>query len=98
METDDDVRVVVLDSANEDLYLAHYDVLAATEPNKALMAGRTGLTPWLYALVRLSRGPAMSTSSIRGRALGAGSEFVLASDLRFVSRERAVLAQIEVGH
>jgi len=40
----------------------------------------------------------MSISSIRGRALGAGSEFVLASDLRFVSRERAVLAQIEVGH
>ena len=35
--------------------------------------------------------------SIRGRARGAGSEFVLACDLRFASRENTLLGQFEVG-
>ena len=46
---------------------------------------------------RLSRAPVVSIASIRGRARGAGSEFVLACDLRFASREKAVLGQFEVG-
>jgi enoyl-CoA hydratase/carnithine racemase len=47
--------------------------------------------------VRLSRAPAVSIASIRGRARGAGSEFVLACDLRFGSRENTLLGQFEVG-
>jgi enoyl-CoA hydratase/carnithine racemase len=39
----------------------------------------------------------VTISAIRGRARGAGSEFVLATDIRFASRERAVLGQFEVG-
>jgi enoyl-CoA hydratase/carnithine racemase len=39
----------------------------------------------------------VSIAAIRGRARGAGSEFVLACDLRFASRETAVLGQFEVG-
>ncbi|HEY6776774.1 MAG TPA: enoyl-CoA hydratase/isomerase family protein [Thermoleophilaceae bacterium] len=52
---------------------------------------------WLDLLVRLSRAPVVSMASIRGRARGAGSEFVLACDLRFASRENTVLGQFEVG-
>ena len=48
-------------------------------------------------LVRLSRAPVVNIASIRGRARGAGSEFVLACDLRFGSRENTVLGQFEVG-
>jgi enoyl-CoA hydratase/carnithine racemase len=59
--------------------------------------GRTGMHPWLDTLVRLSRAPVVSVASIRGRARGAGSEFVLACDIRFASREKAVLGQFEVG-
>jgi enoyl-CoA hydratase/carnithine racemase len=47
-------------------------------------------------LVRLSRLPAATISMIRGRARGAGSEFVLATDIRFAS-EKAILGQFEVG-
>jgi enoyl-CoA hydratase/carnithine racemase len=47
--------------------------------------------------VRLGRLPAITIAAIRGRARGAGSEFVLASDIRFASRQRAVLGQMEVG-
>jgi enoyl-CoA hydratase/carnithine racemase len=52
---------------------------------------------WLDLLVRLSRAPVVSIASIRGRVRGAGSEFVLACDLRFASRENALLGQPEVG-
>jgi enoyl-CoA hydratase/carnithine racemase len=52
---------------------------------------------WLDLLVRLSRAPLVSIASIRGRARGAGSEFVLACDLRFASRENTLVGQFEVG-
>ena len=52
---------------------------------------------WIDVLVRLSRAPAVSIASIRGCARGAGSEFVLACDLRFASRENTLLGQFEVG-
>jgi enoyl-CoA hydratase/carnithine racemase len=48
-------------------------------------------------LVRLSRVPVVSIAQIRGRATGVGSELALASDMRFASREKAILSQWEVG-
>jgi enoyl-CoA hydratase/carnithine racemase len=48
-------------------------------------------------LIGLSKSPAVTISAIRGRARGAGSEFVLATDIRFASRERGVIGQFEVG-
>jgi enoyl-CoA hydratase/carnithine racemase len=41
--------------------------------------------------------PVVSISLIRGRATGVGSELALASDIRFASREKAILSQWEVG-
>jgi hypothetical protein len=48
-------------------------------------------------LVRLSRAPGVSIASIRGRATGVGSELALACDMRFASREKAILSHFEVG-
>ena len=39
----------------------------------------------------------VSIASIRGRVRGAGSEFALACDLRFASRENALLGPFELG-
>jgi enoyl-CoA hydratase/carnithine racemase len=97
IEHDPDLNVVVFDSANPDFYLAHYDTEHDPGRTVALGAGPTGLHAWLDLLVRLARAPAVSIASIRGRARGAGSEFVLACDLRFASRENALLGQFEVG-
>ena len=97
IERDKRVAVVVFDSADPDFYLAHYDTEHDPARTVALGAGPTGLHAWLDLLVRLSRAPAVSIASIRGRARGAGSEFVLACDLRFASREKALLGQFEVG-
>jgi enoyl-CoA hydratase/carnithine racemase len=97
IEEDADLNVVVFDSANHDFYLAHYDVENDPGRTAALGVGPTGMHAWLDLLVRLSRAPVVSIASIRGRARGAGSEFVLACDLRFASRENALLGQFEVG-
>jgi enoyl-CoA hydratase/carnithine racemase len=95
IETDEHVKVVVFDSAVEGFFLTHYDFL--TKETKSLPLGTTGLQPLPDMLARLSRAPAVSIASIRGRATGVGSEFALASDLRFASREKAILSQWEVG-
>ena len=97
IEQDPDLNVVVFDSANADFYLAHYDVENDPGRTAALGVGPTGLPAWIDVLVRLSRAPVVSIASIRGRARGAGSEFVLACDLRFASRENTLLGQFEVG-
>jgi enoyl-CoA hydratase/carnithine racemase len=97
IEQDPDLNVVVFDSANPDFYLAHYDVENDPAKTAALGVGPTGLPAWPDFLARLARAPLVSIASIRGRARGAGSEFVLACDLRFASRENAQLGQFEVG-
>jgi enoyl-CoA hydratase/carnithine racemase len=97
IEQDRDLNVVVFDSANPDFYLAHYDVEHDAARTAALPRGPTGMHAWLDLLVRLARAPVVSIASIRGRARGAGSEFVLACDLRFASRETTLLGQFEVG-
>jgi enoyl-CoA hydratase/carnithine racemase len=97
IEADPDLNVVVFDSANPDFYLAHYDVENDPAKSAALGVGPTGLPAWNDILVRLARAPVVSIASIRGRARGAGSEFLLACDLRFASREDTLLGQFEVG-
>ena len=97
VERDTRLNVIVFDSANRDFFLAHYDVEGDPKRTSALQPGPTGMFPWLDLTVRLSRAPVVSIASIRGRARGAGSEFALACDLRFASREHAVLGQFEVG-
>jgi enoyl-CoA hydratase/carnithine racemase len=97
LETDKDVKVVVFESAIDGFFLTHYDFLADPEDTLSLPAGPTGLQQLPDALVRLSRAPVVSIAKIRGRATGVGSELALASDMRFGSREKAILSQWEVG-
>src|SRR5215469_161796 len=97
LETDQDVKVVIFDSAVEGFFLTHYNFLAKLEDTTGLPPGPTGLQPLPDMLVRLSRAPVVSIASIRGRATGVGSELALACDMRFASREKAILSQFEVG-
>jgi enoyl-CoA hydratase/carnithine racemase len=97
LESDGQVKVVVFDSAIEGFFLTHYDFLANPEDTLRLPPGPTGLQQLPDMLVRLSRAPVVSIASIRGRATGVGSELALASDMRFASREKAILSQWEVG-
>src|SRR6202049_4200199 len=97
LETDKQVKVVVFDSAVEGFFLTHYDFVAKLEDTTRLPPGPTGLQPLPDMLVRLSRAPVVSIAAIRGRAPVVGSELALACDLRFASREKAILSHFEVG-
>lgn len=95
LEHDDAVKVVVFDSANPDYFLAHIDLARVAELSTT--PGPTGLSPWPDVARRLERAPFVNVALVRGRARGVGSEFLQAMDVRFASRERAILSQIEVG-
>lgn len=97
IEADQQVKVVVFDSAVPGYFSAHYDLLTPLEESTGMKPGPTGMHPVPDFMVRLSRLPIVTISSIRGRATGIGSELVLATDMRFASREKAVLSQWEVG-
>src|SRR5438105_1470398 len=86
IETDEQVKVVVFDSAIEGFFLTHYDFLAKIEDTTSLPPGPTGLQPLPDMLVRLSRASVVSIASIRGRATGVGSELALACDMRFARK------------
>jgi enoyl-CoA hydratase/carnithine racemase len=97
LESDEEVRVVVFDSAVDDYFLNHSDFMAKLEDLTALPAGPTGLPQWPDFLARLTRAPVVSIALIRGRATGNGSEITLACDMSFASREKAIISQWEVG-
>jgi len=97
LETNEQVKVVVFESAVEGFFLNHSDFLAKLEDLTGLPQGPTGLEAWPDILVRLTRAPVVSIALIRGRATGNGSEIALACDMSFASREKAVLSQWEVG-
>ncbi len=85
IEHDADLNVVVFESAHPEFYLSHEDMPDGTR--------RT----WVDALVRLVRAPVVSVAAIRGGARGVGSEFVLACDLRFASRENTLIGRLWPG-
>jgi enoyl-CoA hydratase/carnithine racemase len=97
VEQDPDLNVIVFDTANPDFYLAQYDTERDPGMTAAPGVGPAEMRAWPEILARLSRAPVISIASIRGRIRGAGSEFVLACDLRFASLENSSLGQFQVG-
>ena len=57
VEADDEVRVVVFDSAVDGFFLNHSDFTAKIEDLTSLPQGPTGLEAWPDILVRLTRAP-----------------------------------------
>ena len=96
IENDPDLTVVVFASDKPGYFMAHWDFLADNARVAAMRPGPTGLHPYVDNFIRLSRLSVATIAEIRGRARGAGSEFVLATDIRFAS-EKAILGQFEVG-
>ena len=95
-EADHAVRVLVFTSADPDYFISHVDVTRIGE-YRAAAEKLTG-EPSIGILFRyLSASRLVTIAQIEGRARGAGSEFVLACDMRFGARETAILGQPETG-
>lgn len=95
LESHNDVSVVVFDSASRDFFSAHVDMYRASELGSELARLEPG-APLGALYRRISTLDQVSIAAITGRVRGAGSEFVLACDMRFAS-DRAMFGQPEVG-
>ena len=96
MDAKQSLRVVVFESANPDFYLSHFDLTGKTG-NITIAVGPSGLPILIDTFVRLTKSSVVSIAKIRGCVRGGSSEFVLACDMRFASRENARLGQPEVA-
>ncbi len=94
---DADVRVVVLESANPDFFIAHADVSLIQQLPRDVGAKPTELGIFHVMVERFRTMPKATIAKIEGRTRGGGSELVLSLDMRFAARGRAVLAQPEVA-
>jgi enoyl-CoA hydratase/carnithine racemase len=98
LESDADLRVAVLESADPEYFVPHVDLTKVAEYTAdAAKAGGPGDASLGMLWYRLSELPVVTIAKIRGRARGAGSELALACDMRFAARENAVLGQPEIG-
>jgi enoyl-CoA hydratase/carnithine racemase len=89
-------RVVVFSSADPEYFIPHVDVTKVAEYRQAA-ARLTGEPSLALLFRRLSETKAITIAQIAGRVRGGGSEFALACDMRFASRERAIFGQLEVA-
>jgi len=96
METTESLRVIVFESALPDFYLSHFD-LTGKIGNIMSAIGPTGLPILMDTFVRLTKAPVVSLARIRGCVRGVSSEFVLACDMRFASRENTKIGHPELG-
>ena len=97
MDASPSLRVVVFESANPEFYLAHFDLTGKARNVTTQTVGPSGLPILIDTFVRLTKSPVVSIAKIRGRVRGVSSEFVLACDMRFASRENTRLAKSKSG-
>ena len=96
MDTNHSLRVVVFESAIPEFYLAHFD-LTGKIGNIMTAVGASGLPVLMDTFVRITKSPVVSLAKIRGCVRGVSSEFVLACDMRFASRENTRIGHPELG-
>jgi enoyl-CoA hydratase/carnithine racemase len=93
-EADDDIKVLVFKSADTDYFISHVDVTKIKEYRQEA-AKLTGEASIALLFRHLSASRLVSIAQIEGRVRAAGNEFVLACDLRFAAREKAIFSQPE---
>ena len=93
-EADDAVRVLVFTSADPQFFISHVDLTRVAEYREeaAKLVGEESIA---LLFRHLSASRLVSIAQIEGRVRAAGSEFVLACDMRFAARETAIFSQFE---
>jgi enoyl-CoA hydratase/carnithine racemase len=96
LESDESVRVVVLQSALPDFFIAHSGLGRVGAASKIVSATRSfRLTQTIGE--RFRNMPKVSIAKVEGRARGGGSEITLAVDMCFAAIGKAVFGQPEVA-
>jgi enoyl-CoA hydratase/carnithine racemase len=95
-EADKVIKVLVFRSADPDYFISHVDVTKIKEYRQEA-AKLTGEASIGLLFRRLSESRLVTIAQIEGRARAAGSEFVLACDMRFAALESAIFSQPEAA-
>ncbi len=95
-EANPTIQVLVFASADPDYFISHVDVtrIAEYREQAARLVGDASIG-LLFRYLSASR--LVTIAQIEGRVRGAGSEFVLACDMRFAASESAIFGQPEQG-
>lgn len=94
---DDDVRVLIVDSADPEFFIAHADVGLILDLPTDDTSLHDELSPF-HATMELFRTlPKATIAVIEGIARGGGSEFALAFDMRYAALGKARFGQPEVA-
>jgi enoyl-CoA hydratase/carnithine racemase len=93
-ESDEGCQVLVFTSADPDYFISHVD-LTKVDEYRAEAAKLTGEASIALLFHYLSASRLVTIAQIEGRVRAAGSEFVLACDMRFAARETAIFGQFE---
>jgi enoyl-CoA hydratase/carnithine racemase len=93
-ESDEGCQVLVFTSGDPDYFISHVD-LTKIDEYRAEAAKLTGEASIALLFHHLSASRLVTMAQIEGRVRGAGSEFVLACDMRFAGRETAIFGQFE---
>ena len=94
---DEDVRVVVMQSADPDFFIAHFDIeVILTFPIDEPAVKASELSPFhgMCELMRTMNKPTIA--KLAGRVGGGGNEFAASCDMRFGVRGLTVINQMEV--
>ncbi|MEE2776014.1 MAG: enoyl-CoA hydratase/isomerase family protein [Acidobacteriota bacterium] len=98
VEDDSGVRVLVLQSANADFFIAHFDVEAILAfPTDGMAQPQEELNPFHQMCERLRTMPKATIAKVAGRVGGGGSELVASCDMRYGALGLARVNQMEVA-
>jgi enoyl-CoA hydratase/carnithine racemase len=98
VNADDNVRVIVFDSADPDFFIAHFDVEGLVvmpdeaAPKKTSLEGTGHMINELYRTM-----PKVSIAKVEGIVRGGGFEVIQSFDMIFGEKGKAVFAQPEIG-
>jgi len=89
---DSSVKVVVFDSSSDTFFSNHVDLVGSLDHN--LWPGNSR---YWDSITRLAKSPVLTVAAIKGIAQNAGAEIAAVLDVRFASKEKAAIGQLEVG-
>ncbi|MEP6842863.1 MAG: enoyl-CoA hydratase/isomerase family protein [Pseudolysinimonas sp.] len=97
LSSDAETRVVVIESADPEYFIAHADVHALRGRHADPRVRKSALGPFHAMVERWRTLPQPTIALVRGAARGGGLEFLLSLDMVYASQERAVFGLPEVA-